>query len=154
MTQKFKQIQIANLDKRFKKIHFEPRPNRGWIKTIRTALSMPLAFLAFKLNISKQAVAKLENGEIDETISLKSLRRLAEAMDCKLCYAIIPHDKSLQKIIEKRADKIAKIIVAEVDKTMALENQKITNSQNSVKILAKELAENLTKKLWSLDENN
>jgi len=148
MTQKFKQIQISNLDDRFKKINFESKPKLGWIKTIRTSLSMPLSFVASKLGVSQQGVAKLEKGEMEETISLKSLRQLAEAMGCEFHYVIIPHGKSLKKIIEKRAEEKARIMVSEVNKTMALEDQEIKNSRNSVKLLAKELSENLNTKLW------
>ena len=114
---------------------------------------MPLSFSAAKLGISPQGVAKLEKSEAEETISLKSLRHLTEAMGCELHYAIIPHERSLKKIIEKRAEEKAMLMVSNVNNTMALEDQEIKDSKNSVKILAKELATNLNKDLWSNDEN-
>ena len=153
MTKRLKQIQLQNLDNHFKKMCFETKPKNGWIKTIRQALSMPLAFVANKLNISKQSVNQLENNEAFETISLKSLRRLAEAIDCELHYAIIPRERSLQKIIKNRAEFKARLIIKEVNKTMELEDQKIENSENSVKLLTKDFAENLNKNLWRNDEN-
>jgi predicted DNA-binding mobile mystery protein A len=145
MTKRLKQIQLQNLDNHFKKMCFETKPKNGWIKTIRQALSMPLAFVANKLNISEQSVNQLENNEAFETISLKSLRRLAEAIDCELHYAIIPRERSLQKIIKNRAEFKARLIIKEVNKTMELEDQKIENSENSVKLLTKDFAENLNK---------
>jgi predicted DNA-binding mobile mystery protein A len=114
---------------------------------------MPLAFVANKLNISEQSVNQLENNEAFETISLKSLRKLAEAIDCELHYAIIPRERSLEKIINKRAEFKARSIIKEVNKTMELEDQKIENSENSVKLLTKDFAENLNKNLWRDDEN-
>jgi predicted DNA-binding mobile mystery protein A len=153
MTKRLKQIQLQNLDNHFKKMCFESKPKNGWIKTIRQALSMPLAFVANKLNISEQSVNQLENNEAFETISLKSLRRLAEAIDCELHYAIIPRERSLQKIIKNRAEFKARLIIKEVNKTMELEDQKIENSENSVKLLTKDFAENLNKNLWRNDEN-
>ncbi len=153
MTKRLKQIQLQNLDNHFKKMCFESKPKNGWIKTIRQALSMPLAFVANKLNISEQSVNELENNEAIETISLKSLRRLAEAIDCELHYAIIPRERSLQKIIKKRAEFKARLIIKEVNKTMELEDQKIENSENSVKLLTKDFTENLNKNLWRNDEN-
>ena len=153
MTKRLKQIQLQNLDNHFKKMCFESKPKNGWIKTIRQALSMPLAFVANKLNISEQSVNQLENNEAFETISLKSLRRLSEAIDCELHYAIIPRERSLQKIIKKRAEFKARLIIKEVNKTMELEDQKIENSENSVKLLTKDFAENLNKNLWRNDEN-
>ncbi len=153
MTKRLKQIQLQNLDNHFKKMCFETKPKNGWIKTIRQALSMPLAFVANKLNISEQSVNQLENNEAFETISLKSLRRLAEAIDCELHYAIIPRERSLQKIIKKRAEFKARLIIKEVNKTMELEDQKIENPENSVKLLTKDFTENLNKNLWRNDEN-
>lgn len=153
MTKRLKQIQIANLDNRFAKMSFEPKPRTGWLKTIREALLMPLDFPARKMGISKPSISRLEKNEIDETITLASLRRLAEAMDCELHYAIIPHDKSLRKIIEKRAGQKAREAVKEVNKTMALEDQKITDPESSIKRLAKEYAEDLNKNLWQNDKN-
>lgn len=153
MTKRLKQIQLQNLDNHFKKMSFETKPKNGWIKTIRQALSMPLAFVANKLNISEQSVNQLENNEAFETISLKSLRRLAEAIDCELHYAIIPRERSLQKIIKNRAEFKARLIIKEVNKTMELEDQKIENSENSVKLLTKDFTENLNKNLWRNDEN-
>ncbi|MBT4922252.1 MAG: helix-turn-helix domain-containing protein [Rickettsiales bacterium] len=154
MSQKFKQIQISNLDNRFKTLSFAPKPKVGWIKTIRQALSMPLAFPANKLGISKQGVAQLEKNESEDTITLKSLRQLAEAMGCELHYAIIPHERSLKKLIEKRATEKATGIVNDVNKTMALEDQEIKDDITSIKRLTKDLAENVNFKLWSSDENN
>lgn len=150
---KFKQIQLNNLDELFKDTKFYPKPNLGWIKTIRNALSMPLSFPAKRLNVSPQSISQLEKGEIEETITLKSLRQLAESIDCELHYTIIPHKKSLCKMIEKQAHNKAKIMVDEVNQTMLLEDQKIKNHKNSVQILAKEFSDNPTKDLWSIDED-
>jgi len=153
MTKRLKQLQILNLDNKFKKMHFEIKPKMGWIRTIREALSMPLGYLAQKLQISIQSVSQLEHNEEFETISLKSLRQIAEAMDCELHYAIIPRQGSLTKIIQNRAEFKAKLIIKEVNKTMELEDQKIANPANSTKLLTKELAQRLNKNLWKNDEN-
>ncbi len=149
MSNKFQQIQLQSLDKKIKKIHFQPRPKHGWARTIRSTLAMPLQFAAKKFGASPQAIFQLEQNEMDETISLKTLRRLAEAIDCELHYALIPHQKSLKKTIQKRAVIKARAMVSEVDKTMSLENQKVKNSKKSEKFLIKELSENLNTKLWS-----
>lgn len=153
MTKRLKQIQLINLDERFEKMRFEPKPKNGWIKTIREALSMPLAFPANKLGASKQSITRFEKNEVDESITLKSLRKLAETMDCELHYAIIPHGRSLKKIVEKRAEEKARAMVSDVNNTMSLEDQKIKDSKSSIKYLAKEFAEDLNKSLWSDDEN-
>lgn len=148
MTPKFKKLQLEALDKKISKIRFVPRPKNGWARTIRSSIFMPISFLAEKLKISPQAIFQMEQSEIDETISLKTLRRLAEAMDCHLHYALIPNQKSLKKMVEKRAVIKAKTLIRDVDKTMSLENQKVKNSKKSEKTLVKELAENLNQRFW------
>jgi predicted DNA-binding mobile mystery protein A len=153
MNKRLKQIHLLNLDKRFAKMRFEPKPKSGWIKTIREALLMPLAFPASKLRISRQSVSQLEQNEIEENITLKSLRQLAESIGCEFHYVIIPHGGSLRNLIKKRAEEKARAVVKEVNKTMALEDQKINDSEASIKLLAKEFAEELSKNLWSDDEN-
>lgn len=153
MTQKFKQIKIENLDQRFKTMEFGSNPKDGWLKTIRSALNMPLHFLAKKLGVTPQSISQLEQSEKIEAITLRSLRQLAEVMDCELHYAIIPREKSLKKIIERRASQKATALVKEVDKTMALEDQKIDNIEKSIQLLSKDFTENLNTKLWE-DERN
>ncbi len=61
-----------------------------WLKNTRRALFFSTNQLAKTLKISRQAYAKFEVSEKRGSISLKSLRRLAEAMDCELVYAIRP----------------------------------------------------------------
>lgn len=151
MTQKFKKLLINHLDKGFERVYCEPKPKSGWIKTIRKALSMPLSFPANRLNISPQGFSQLEKSEIEETITLKSLRSIAESMDCELHYSIIPHAKSLNKVIDDRARKRAIEIVGEVDKTMVLEDQNIQNLNESIDDIAKNLSENINSKLWRND---
>ena len=57
------------------------RPRRGWLHEIRNALGMSGAQLASRLAVRQSTVAKLERTEQEETISLKSLRRIADAME-------------------------------------------------------------------------
>jgi predicted DNA-binding mobile mystery protein A len=145
---KFKNLQIQNLDKKFKSYSTIPVPKEGWIKTIRTSLFMSLAFLAKKMGVTPQAIASFEQSEIDENISLKTLRNVASAMNCQLHYVLIPADKSLNKILLKQAEIKSKNIVDEVDKSMALEDQKVKNKTASIKSLVKDLIANPNSKLW------
>jgi predicted DNA-binding mobile mystery protein A len=151
---KFKSLQIQNLDRQFKSFSLMSKPKNGWIRTIRSAMFMPLGFLANRMNVSPQAISGFEKNEIDDTITLKTLRHVAQAMNCQLHYALIPKDKSLLKLLEDQAHLKACKIVDEVDKSMSLEDQRVKDSSKSIKAmtkaLAKELAKNPNKKLWSL----
>jgi predicted DNA-binding mobile mystery protein A len=70
-------------------------PPTGWIKAIRTAIGMSMQQLGNKLNVSKQGVMDIEKREKDGSITIKSLREIARAMDLQLVYGFVPNDGSL-----------------------------------------------------------
>jgi predicted DNA-binding mobile mystery protein A len=113
-------------------------PPRGWLRAIRETLGMPRAELARRLGVSGQAVANLEGSEADGSIRLDSLRRAAEALDCKLVYALVPN-ASLDEIVDRRAHEIARRQVGRVQHTMLLEDQR--GGDEDVERLIDELAE-------------
>lgn len=54
------------------------------------------------MGIAQQSVSKFEKNELDEAITIKSLHKAAEAMDCKFVYAIIPNHGNLEDIVKNR----------------------------------------------------
>jgi predicted DNA-binding mobile mystery protein A len=75
----------------WRKANLPRRPPQGWIKTIRMALGMTSGVLAQRVgDVSDSAIRKLELAEAEDAITLASLRRVAEALDCELQYALIP----------------------------------------------------------------
>jgi predicted DNA-binding mobile mystery protein A len=117
----------SHLDKRFKEIgavaRFTP-PVRGWIKAIREALGMSTAQLAKRLRIKQPSVIALEKSEAKGTIELGTLRRVAEALDCTLVYALIPK-KPLESVVRGRARSLMRRRLEAVEHSMLLENQKV-----------------------------
>lgn len=97
-------------------------PARGWVRAIREALDMSSADLGARLGISRQAVSQLERSEVEGAIQLETLRRMAEAMDCTLVYAIVPNG-SLEEIVNRRAHAVASVTADSVAHTMSLEDQ-------------------------------
>lgn len=63
---------------------------QGWLRTARCALLLSGSEMAGRLGISRAAYAKFEKNEVLGSITLDSLQRAAEAMDCELVYAIRP----------------------------------------------------------------
>jgi predicted DNA-binding mobile mystery protein A len=102
-------------------------PPTGWIKAIRTTLGMTMQQLGKKLGISKQGVMDMEKREIEGAITIKALKEVAKAMDMQLVYGFVPHDGSLDALIEKRARALAAQIVLRTSQTMKLENQGNSN---------------------------
>ena len=113
-------------------------PPTGWIKAIRTAIGMSMQQLGNKLNVSKQGVMDIEKREKDGSITIKSLREIARAMDMQLVYGFVPNDGSLDALIEKRATELATQIVMRTANTMKLEDQ--SNSKKRIETAIKERA--------------
>ncbi len=111
-------------------------PPSGWIRTIRNALGMSLQQLGKKLSITRQSVQEMEQREQDGTITLKSLKEVAKAMDMQLVYAFVPVDGTLEDLIERKATALARQIVMRTSNSMKLEDQ-----QNSSERLEKAIQE-------------
>ncbi len=109
-----------------------------------------MAQLGVKLNITRQGVKKLEDNEVNGSISLNSLRQTAEALEFRLVYALVPKDGSIQNLIDQKAEDLARKIVLRAHQSMTLENQAITEKKIKLAIseLSEELKRDLNKSLW------
>lgn len=116
-------------------------PPTGWIKAIRTAIGMSMRQLGNKLSVSKQAVLDIEKREKDGSITIKSLKGIARALDMQLVYGFVPNDGSLDALIERRATELATQIVWRTSNTMKLEDQ--GNTQKRIEMAIKERAEEI-----------
>ncbi len=100
-------------------------PERGWIHTIRKTLGMTMKQLGSKLELSAGAVQKIEEREAMGQISINKLREVGIAMDLKLVYGFAPMDGSIDNLIIKKAEELAKKIVLRTNQNMRLEYQGI-----------------------------
>ena len=125
------------------------RPKEGWIRTIRKALRMSGQQLAKRLGVGKAQVSQMELGEVDDRITLKQLRRAAEALDCTLTYALIPN-QSIQTMIETQALKKAKAVVTWADTQMKLEAQQLSEEKlaEMIEREVKHLVQSIPRDLW------
>jgi predicted DNA-binding mobile mystery protein A len=136
-----KSLQLQQLNSKmlgFASLKQVAMPPTGWIKAIRTAIGMSMQQLGNKLNVSKQGVMDIEKREKDGSITIKSLREIARAMDMQLVYGFVPNDGSLDALIEKRATELATQIVMRTANTMKLEDQ--ANSKKRIEAAIKERA--------------
>jgi predicted DNA-binding mobile mystery protein A len=148
-----KSLQLQQLNSKmlgFASLKQVAMPPTGWIKAIRTALGMSMQQLGNKLNVSKQGVMDIEKREKDGSITIKSLREIARAMDMQLVYGFVPNDGSLDALIEKRATELATQIVMRTANTMKLEDQ--ANSKKRIETAIRERAaaikNEMPKMLW------
>ena len=152
MKSRFKDLKQRQLDAgltRWRSAELPARPPSGWIKAIREALGMPAAYLAKRLGLVPSTVLRLETSEADDTITLGSLRRAAEALDCELQYALVPR-QSIAQTMETQARKVACERMAAIVHTMALEAQATSNKivDTQVKELAESLLKGSRRELW------
>lgn len=132
------------------------KQNHGWIRTVREALGMTITQLAQRLHIRQPSVSQMENGELDETITIHTLKKAANALGCNLVYGFVPKT-SFNQLVEVQALETAKKMIARTSHTMALENQGTNISpQNEIdphkiKELAEELLRQKPTKIWSKD---
>ncbi len=125
-------------------------PSNGWIKAIRNTLGMSMEQLAKRLSISKQAVSDIERREKEGSITLKSLRELGRVLDMELVYGFVPKDGSLEAMVEKKANELAKKIVLRTSNTMELEDQVNSKERIEKAILERtqEIKNEMPKILW------
>ncbi len=134
----------------FKELKTITTPTKGWINTFRTALKMSLRQLGHRLQIAPQSVKEIEVREANGTITLKSLRDVANVLDMQLVYGFVSKHESLEQMIEKRAKELAKEIVLRTNNTMTLEDQQ-NSAERIEQAIAQKTAEikyEMPKYLW------
>lgn len=127
-----------------------PRPRLGWVRAIREALGMSSPQLAKRLQIkAAQSIEDMQKDEVSGAITLKTLGRLAEALDCEVVYALVPR-KPLQDLLRDRAMEVARTQLGRVSHSMKLEEQGLTRESELSALLrrADRLLSGSPKKLW------
>ncbi len=124
-------------------------PSRGWIRAIRNALGMSGRQLAERMNVTKQRTSFIEKQEIDGSVTLKTLRRTAEALDCVFVYALVPRT-SIEEIIRSQARRVMIRRLSRASHTMKLENQTLgrAESREILSDMIEEVMDELPSNLW------
>jgi predicted DNA-binding mobile mystery protein A len=137
------------LDQRFRDIGPASRfaePPHGWVKAIREALGMSAAQLARRLNVKQPSVAGIEQSEEKGTIELATLRRVADALDCKLAYVLVPN-RPLQETIRDRARLFVRRRREPIEHSMMLEDQEVVR-QDTEALVDEVLRETNPRHFW------
>jgi len=148
-----KKLLIEQLDQKlekFKDAGMVQAPQKGWINTIRTTLNMTRDQLGAKLNLTKGAIQKIEERESTGQITLNKLTDVGNALDMQFIYGFIPREESIEKLINIKAEKLARKIVLRTNHNMKLEDQGISDSKinDSIIDLANEIKREMRKSLW------
>jgi len=135
---------IRHLDKRFvalRPLARAQRPPKGWLRAVRDALGMTTAQLGKRLGVSQPRIVELEQSEVSGGVTLNTLQRAAEALGCRLVYALVP-DRPLADTVRERAELVATRQANAVAHSMRLEDQEVTDRE-----VAKELQRQLVERL-------
>ena len=124
-------------------------PPKGWIRAVRDALGMNGRQLADRLNVTRQRAALIEKDELGSSATLKTMRRVAESLDCVFVYALVPRI-SLKHTLLEQAKRVVKKRLARVSHTMMLENQELSDidQEQALNDMVKELIETQPSTFW------
>lgn len=153
MSADFQRLKLRQLDEtlaRYRSTLPTQQPKHGWIREIRKALAMTAAQLGHRIGTSQQAISELERSEAEGTITLNSLRKAAEAMDCDLRYVLVPRG-GLENTIAQRIRQIAQQHIRSTATTMQLEDQAVSArhlEEQSEQLIQRMMAD-LPANLWA-----
>jgi predicted DNA-binding mobile mystery protein A len=134
MRENFRQLRAQQLDRMvqpFRALKL-PRPQKGWIRALREAMGVSYTELGERLQASRSLAAQQEKAEVEDRITLKSLRACADALNCDLVYAFVPRGVSIEETLAARARAAASQTVRRVEHSMALEDQASGNVDQAI----------------------
>lgn len=134
MKENFRQLRAQQLDRMVQPLRALklPRPQKGWIRAFREATGVSYTEFGQRLQASRTLAAQQERAEVDDRITLKSLRACASALDCDLVYAFIPRGESVEATLATRARDAASQTVRRVEHSMVLEDQASGNVDQAI----------------------
>ena len=152
MSRKNKLIR-RNLDKKlqeFRSLSVFDANVKSWIKTIRQALGLTTYQLAKKTDLNQSRIVAMEKEE--ENLKISTLQKVADALDCKLVYALVPKN-NLEEIAYNQARKKALKMLSKINHNMALENQ-ASDGYDKIELedMIQELLNGSQARLWDEDE--
>ena len=143
------ELTLTQIDRRFEALRSmkdKSQVREGWIKFMRNALGMTINDLAKLLSLSRIRVAQAERGEAEGKITIATLKKMAEAMDCEFIYSFVPK-KDIRTAIHDKAVAKATEILSTAELHMKLEDQAVSgNKKERIERLAKKLIE--TGDIW------
>lgn len=134
----------------YRKFIDAPTPSGGWVRAIREALGMTNVQLAKRLKKrAPQTIEDMQKSEVTGTIQLQTLRKLAEALGCRVVYAVVP-PKPLPEMRRDRARAVARRRLQPVSHSMKLEAQGVSpkEEEGQLELLIQKLLAGNPKQLW------
>jgi predicted DNA-binding mobile mystery protein A len=155
---KMKKLKRAQIDRQIKSLISTMKgwtEIADWVDEIREALCMSKVQLANRMGLDKQAYYQIEKSLKKGAISVSSLKKISQALNCRLLITLVP-ENSLDVILQKQAHQVAARLVAAVSHTMALEKQRPSTAyiKKQVDELTEELILTSDKRIWNKKNEN
>lgn len=111
---------------------------------------MSASQLATRLNVTGPAVSQYETGEVNRTITLETLEKVAAALGCEFVYALVPN-VSLDDLLQRRARRLATEMIERTSHSMHLEQQDVSENESKKQIedLTQQLLADRPRTLWN-----
>lgn len=124
-------------------------PAKGWVVSIRTALGMNTRQLAKRIGVARQRISEIEKGELLGNVTIKTMKKTAEALNCKFVYCLLPNT-SLDDTIKKQAEHIVIDRMNHVRHSMLLEKQALSDNEmkKSIDNAVQNILRDSPKSIW------
>jgi predicted DNA-binding mobile mystery protein A len=148
MKENFRKLRAQQIDRMVQPLRSIklPRPPKGWIRALREAMDVSSGELAQRLQANRSLASQQEKAEVDDRITLRSLRACADALDCDLVYAFVPRSSTIEETLAARARAAASHTVRRVEHSMALEDQASGNVEQAVDAQSRRVRQSGTKR--------
>ncbi len=145
--------QLDRALKRFSALKAISPPRKGWVRAIRDALGISTRQLGDRLGVNKSRITRIEQDEVGGSVTLKTMRRVANALDCVFVYGFVPR-KTLEDTLRNQAMQVAKKRMSRVAHTMSLEDQGLSEGEQkkAFETAVDELIRTVPKSLWEVNK--
>ncbi len=148
-----KDLKIKQVDELIKQLTPDPlpkKPKTGWLNLVRTALGMSARILGSKVGLTQSRIALIEKGEVNGTITLHTLEKVAEGLNCDVVYYLRPKTKTLWALREAQAYKKASQLNLYTEHQMILEDQATSTryQEENIQKLKDEYLKNWPRDFW------
>ena len=136
---------LAELDRQFcdfAKLQRNATPRCGSAKTVRLALGMSSKALGERLGMTAQGVRKLEHAEANGTITLNTLARLANGLDCEVHYMFGPRTSLVEQVLNRTQE------IAGISLPSTLKGAEVLTDAETLMALTSALVKVSKRSLW------
>lgn len=137
----------------YARLRTQRRPKSGWVSAIREALGMTKKQLAHRMGVSAPRISRLEQDEPTGSVTIKTMQKVAEELDCEFVYALVPK-RTLQATVRNQARLVASRYMGRVSHTMYLESQQLTGDDADLLLdtTADDLVRDMPRYFWDVDD--